>query len=358
MTCILLLVSCVSSQNENPYQRAKIISSRDSNTRSEDEVDDNSLSSHLLDLLPEFSTAVDGLASIPGSMQPLDMISTFFPIIHKALEAQAAGTNQLLTEEDEADMAMTITVIDLSVRSISQLMSPKHSADIGNMITSLLSISRPIMEANAKRERRPMTKVEKTFLFYFENGFNFFIESMKDFTKEITPENMVKASSKVASYVLGARAREEGRQISYEEKESIKDAENQIITTIDIMRGFYGNPAIEDLTATFMRLMNFIMNSKARSELPRRWALSWQEKLLINRTDTTLRNLGSLISNIHDSSATSEELAGFGSITMNIWEAQVKKEERKLAPEEIRYLQFTNKIINLPKSIYKAVVPF
>merc|ERR1739842_27702 len=138
----------------------------------------------------------------------------------------------------------------------------------------------------------------------------------------------------------------------------IKEAENQMITTIDIMRGFYGNPGIADLTNTFMRLMNFIMNSKARSELPRRWALSWQEKLLLNRTDTTLRNLGSLISNIHDSSTTTEDLAGFGTITMNIWDAQVQKEERKLAPEELRFLQFTNKIINLPKSIYKAVVPF
>ncbi|CAL4089120.1 unnamed protein product, partial [Meganyctiphanes norvegica] len=350
--CILLFTYGVSSQRAT----VRSSSSRHSKIIPQDGVEDNSLSSHLLDLLPEFSTAIDDLASKPGNLQPLEMIFTLFPIIHKAMEAQVNGTNQPLSDEDEANMAMTITVIELSVKSMGELMSPKHSSDVGNVITSLLDMSGPIVEANAKREGRPMKKVEKEFLYYFENGFKFFIESMNDFTKEITPENMVKASSKVSSYVLGARAKAEGRQISYEEKEAIKHAEDQIITTIDIMRGFYGNPGIKDLTDTFMQLMNFIMNSKARSELPRRWALTWQEKQMINRTDTALRNLASLISDIHASSTTSEEMADFGQSTVTLWEAQVEKEERELAPEEIRYLQFTNRIINLPKSIYKAVV--
>ncbi|CAL4174121.1 unnamed protein product, partial [Meganyctiphanes norvegica] len=327
----ILVLLCMSAMSavaipgvSTPYRVANVLVSKNTQKTSSD----NSLSSHLLDLLPEFADAINGITAKGGLGKPAEMIATFFPIIRKAMEAQAAAGQRSMSKKEEGDLELTETVITLCVGVMDELMTSsfKNAKDVGKAITSLLRISRPIVEENAKREGRQLTTKEKTFLYYFESGYQFSIEAMEAFAKDFSPENMIEASGKVAEYIMEARAKSEGRELSWEEKDTIKDYKKQIIEVSHITKGFSGFNTTDKFIANFMRLMRFVMVSNAKAELPKRWALTWEEEKLLKTTEASLKQTDRLITDINRGSITTQELDSFGKNTRKMWEVRAKVE--------------------------------
>jgi len=350
MLCMSVISAVAIPQGGTHYQAANIIS----NNKMGKSLSDNSLSSHMFDLLPEFAGAINKLASQKGLSRPGDMIAMFFPIVRKAMEAQAAAQQRSMSKEEEGDLELTESVIVLSVGVMDELMSTSFNKDIGKVINSMLRISRPIVEENAKREGRPLTTKEKTFLYYFESGYKFTIEAMDSFSKNFSPENMIDAAGKVAEYIMDARAKAEGRELSWEEKDTIKDYKKQLIEVMHITEGFSGFNSTDEFIGNFMRLMRFVMTANAKAELPQRWSLTWEEEKLLKITEVSLKETNRLITDLNRGSITPQELDSFGKNTRKMWQARAKVEGRDLSKDEEQYLQFTERVTSLAKLLYHA----
>lgn len=336
-------------QAGRPY-RAKVVKNVAKKTPPAD-----SLSSHILDLLPEFASAINGLTAKDGLSRPAEMIATFFPIIRKAMEAQAISKERSMSPKEEGDLELTEKIITLSVGVMDELMATPITKDAGAAINSLMKISRPIMEANAKREGRRLTTKEKTFLYYFESGYTFTIEALNAFKKDFTPDNMIDASGKVAEYIMAARAKAEGRELSWEEKDIVKDYKKQLIEVLQITKGFGGVlKSTDEMVANFMRLMRFVMTSNAKAELPKRWALTWEEEKLLKTTEASLKQTDSLLRDLNSGSISKNELDVFGKNTRALWEARATVEGRELTKDEAEYLRFTDRVTGLAKLLYHA----
>merc|ERR1712198_514884 len=63
---------------------------------------DEEFTAIMLDLLPEFTDVLKQFGGAQGGRLSItDMVSSFFPIVHKALEAKAKNEGRTLTNEEE-----------------------------------------------------------------------------------------------------------------------------------------------------------------------------------------------------------------------------------------------------------------
>merc|ERR1711970_651705 len=176
----------------------------------------------------------------------------------------------------------------MSIGVMDDLISSSYNTDVQSSVYSLLNITRPIVEAYARREERPVTQEETVFLYYFENSFKFTVEIIDEFSKVSTPEQFVKASSEVAKFFLSSRANAEGRKLSTSETNLIKGIEGEVLTNINIMRGFANYTNTDGLIKTFVDLVEYIMLHNAKRELPKRPALSFKERQLLKTIESAL----------------------------------------------------------------------
>ncbi|CAL4246557.1 unnamed protein product [Meganyctiphanes norvegica] len=312
------------------------------------------ISDNFMNLLPKFRVAIDGLNTKESLSRPSEMMQAFFPMIRQVMEAIATTSNRSLTTEEESNLDLTETVMSMSVGVMDDLMSSAYATDVKKAIFSILNMTRPIVEAWAKREERPVTQEETVFLYYFENSFKYTIDTIEEFAKVSTPESFVKASSEVAKFFLSSRANAEGRKISSGETALIKTIEDEVLTNINIMRGFSNFTNTDELIDAFMLLVEYIMDHNANRELPKRTVLNFQEKQLLKSIETALQEGASLLNDLHDGLLSVTKITNLNKETRRLWEEEAKLEERELTVKELEYLDFMDKILATVKLMYKA----
>jgi len=309
------------------------------------------MSHHFLALLPDFSSAIDGLSADGGLFRPSQMISTFTPIIRDAYMLLAEAQKRNITKEEEANLDLAETIMKLTVGVTDEMIASNLDTDVERSVRSYLDITRPIVEAWAKRRHRPLTREEKKFLHYFESGYQFFFDIANDF-KDNSRVNMIKTNSKIAEFFLKQRAEAEGRGISPGEKKLITEIEKQIFTNFEIMEGFSNFNNTQQVIDTIVLLTKYIMETNAFMELPRRYHLDHKENSLISTTKKAMQEVDSMLNEIDLSGLSYERFSELAATSRKMWDNQMKKEGRQLTEKEKEYLQFSDGVANLARSLY------
>ncbi|CAL4085199.1 unnamed protein product [Meganyctiphanes norvegica] len=313
---------------------------------------DLDMSHHFLALLPDFSSSIDGLSSSGGMFRPSQMIKVFYPILRDAYMLLANGQSRNLTKDEEANLDLAETIMTLSVGVVDDMIGAAFDTDVEKSVKSFLDITRPIVEAWAERRHRSLTREEKNFLYYFENGYEFFFEIMKDFKRDNSRENMIKTNSKIADYFLTQRAVGEGRSMSPEERKLITEIEKQIFVNFEIMEGFAKFNNSQQVIDTIVLLTKYIFENNAYMELPRRYHLDHKETALIATAKKAMTEVDSMLNEIELSGLSYDRFHELGATTRKMWEDQAKQGGKGLTEKEREYLKFSDGVAKLANILY------
>jgi len=268
---------------------------------------DEDFSAIMLDLLPEFTDVLKNFGGAQGAqLSVTEAVSVFFPIVRKALEAKATSEGRTLTDAEERLLSLSETSIKLSTGVIESLSVNSSASDI---ISNVMSVTRPIMEANAASQDRALTQKEVEEISQLEGGVGFTIQAMNDVANDQSIEGIIASNLRIARYVMEARAKAQYRTLSFQEENSLKQVEGAINTSVEIMKDFnnLGNNVAE-MVPTFMRLSKFLFESRARDEYR---SVSWQEKEQLRNTETTLTSALDFVQGIITGTASEESLNNF-----------------------------------------------
>lgn len=232
--------------------------------------ENDDFSAIMLDLLPEFTTILKKFGGSNGAkLGPTEMMSAFFPIIRKAMEAKAKSEDRELTDEEIKSLNLSETSIFLAT-SVMESINEKDSTS--QIINTLMSIARPIMEAKAANEDRGLTFQESQSLTQTENAINAAFTIMDDFNGiDNNIADMVPTFMKLSKFILEARAQNESRLVTYEEEEFLRFTESTMTGALDFIQEIISGVAtaedIEQFISTTRSLFEQQAINKGRSSL-------------------------------------------------------------------------------------------
>jgi len=315
---------------------------------------DLDMSHHFLALLPDFSSAIDGLStkSNGGQFRPSQMINVFYPIIRDAYMLLSQGQKRNLTKDEESNLDLAETIMKLTASVTDDMVGAALDTDIERSVRSYLELTRPIVEAWAKRRHRPLTREEKTFMYYFENGYEFFFEILNDFKGDNSRNHIMKTNSKIANYFLTQRAEAEGRGLSPGERKLVGEIEKQIVTNFEIMEGFATFNNSQQVIDTISKLTKYILESNAYMELPRRYHLDHKETSLLRTTKKAMTEFDAMLNEIDLSGMNYDRFNEFKNTNNKMWLDQATKEGRQLTDKEKEYLKFSDGVSGMAQILY------
>jgi len=309
---------------------------------------DDDFSAIMLDLLPEFTGVLKKFGGSKGAqLSPTDMVSVFFPIVRKAFEAKAKSEGRTLKKEEERAISLTETATTLSTRVIEGLSVNSSPTDI---IYDVMSVTRPIMEANAASEDRKLTQDENQQISLLEGSIASTIKTMEDMTKDNSTTGIIASNIRLAQDIMELQAKAENRHLSWEEQKSLNQVASAIQTGNEIMNDFSGfGSNVAEMVPTFMRLTRFLYDQRALNESR---VVSWEEEKELRFTKSTLTNSLGFIQEIITNSASEDSLKKFMTTTRKMFEQEALIKGRSSLDSDLeKNLKITERALNLALSV-------
>ncbi|CAL4071668.1 unnamed protein product [Meganyctiphanes norvegica] len=262
----------------------------------------------MLDLLPEF-TGVLKKFSGAGSSQfsPSGAVSSFFPIVRMAIEKKAKNEGRSLTKDEERLLTLSETSINLSTNVIDSL---SLKADTFKIITDVMGIVKPIMEVNALSQDRKLTEAELAEIKQIEGIAKFTLQTMKDLKSENTVAGIVNSNLRLARAVMESNAKAQGKwSIAWEDEQTLNQIRDTINMALEISTNFQSmSPNMADMVPSFMKLSNFIYNTRAAHE---NRGITWEEQKQLRFTEATLKNALGFTQDLATGNASEDTLKNF-----------------------------------------------
>jgi len=315
---------------------------------------DEDFSAIMLDLLPEFTNVLKNFGGAQGAqLSVTEAVSVFFPIVRKALEAKATSEGRTLTNAEERLLSLSETSIKLSTGVIESLSVNSSASDI---ISNVMTIARPIMEANAASQDRTLTQKEVEGISQLEGGVTFTIQAMNDVANDQSITGLIASNLRIARYAMEARAKSQFRTLSIEEENSLNQVEDAINTSVEIMQDFnkLGSNVVE-FVPTFMRLSKFLFEARAKNESR---LVSWEEEEQLRYTERTLTSALGFVQEIVSGTASEESLNNFMTTTRKLFEQRAINQGRSSLDTNVENnLKLTERALNFAMSTIREMRP-
>lgn len=298
----------------------------------------------MLDLLPEFSSVLKNFGGAQGAqLSPTQAVSVFFPIVRKALQAKAQSEGRTLARDEERLLTLSETSIKLSTGVIENL---SVNDSVSNIITNVMSIARPIIEANAVSQGRALSQKEEQDISQIEGA----VQLMDDLTKDNSTVGIIASNLRLARFVMEAQARAQQRTLSKEEEISLNQIGGAINTAVEIIQDFngFGND-LAKMIPTFMRLSRFLYEARASNESRN---ITPEEVQQLRFTEITLTNALGFIQEMVTGSASQDSLTNFITTTRRLFEQRAINQGRTTVSTDIENnLKLTERALNLALSV-------
>jgi len=304
----------------------------------------------MLDLLPEFTDVLKKFGGVQAvQLSPTDLVSAFFPIVRKALEAKAKSEGRSLTKEEERLLLLSETSVTLSTGVIENLSVNDRPSKI---IKDTISIARPIMEANAAIQERKLTKKEELDLNQLEGGLAITIKMMEDMIKDNSTFGIIASNLQLAQFLMESQATYENRRLSWMEENSLRELGDVFYNAVDIMQDFnnLGNNT-SDMLPTVMRFTKFLYEARARNESR---MVSWKEEEEIRLTEGVLKASLRFIDEMVSASASKNSLINFMTTIRNLFQQDAETKGRSTVDSETENnLKIVESVLNLALATMK-----